>query len=81
MKLALFHNPNSTRPFVGDELTDKYCHDMVRTSEWVDVIFPVLSPEARLEQLARIETARVTVLKLCEEQIARINQQAEALQA
>lgn len=79
MKLALFHNPNSTRPYVGDDLTEKFCMDMVRTSEWVEVNFPPLSPEARREQLARIETARVTVLKNCEEQIARINQQAEAL--
>jgi hypothetical protein len=79
MKLALFHNPNSNKPYVGDELTDKYCPDLVRTSEWVEVTFPPLSLEARQEQLARVEAAREAVRKLYEDQLTRINQNAEAL--
>lgn len=79
MKLALFRNPNSDKPYVGDELTDKYCVDLVRISEWVDVEFPAMPADARQAQLARIEMARSEVRRQYETAIARINTQAEAL--
>jgi len=79
MKIALFYNPNSNAPYVGDELTEKYCTDMARTTEWVEVEFPPLPAEARQEQMSRIELARKEALKHYEQTLARINQQAEAL--
>jgi len=79
MKLAMFHNPNSDKPYVGDELTEKYCHEMVRTTEWVDVDFPALSDESRRVQLERIKKARAETKRLYETAISRIDQQAAAL--
>ena len=81
MKIALFYNPSASKPYVGDEFTDKYCTDLARMSEWVEVEFPPLSAEGRQEQLARLEAAKDAARKYCDEQLARINQKAEALQA
>lgn len=81
MKLALFHNPGSDKPYIGDELTDKYCGDMTRMSEWVEIDFPPLSAEARQEQLANIQSKRDALRQQYEQQLSRINQHAEALQS
>lgn len=79
MKLALFRNPTCEKAQVGDELTAKWCQDYVRISEWVEVEFPPLSPHARQEQLARIESVRNETRRQYEQALARINKQAEAL--
>jgi hypothetical protein len=79
MKLALFTNPHSDKPYVGDDLTDRFCPDRLRISEWVDVEFPRLSDEARQEQLNRIETARDEARRQYEATLKRIDTQAQAL--
>lgn len=79
MRLALFYNPHSDKPYVGDDLTEKYCEDMVRTSEWVDVDFSPLSIESRQLQMARLEATREAARQRYERQMALVNQQAEAL--
>jgi hypothetical protein len=66
---------------VGDLLTEKYCDDYVRVSEWIEVEFPPLSLEDRQAQLARVETARESARKYYESQLSRINTQVEALQS
>lgn len=81
MKLALFHNPNSGKPYVGDELTEKHCNDMTRMSEWVEVHFPPISAEARKQQLALIEGRRNALRVQYEQQLARINEHAATLQS
>jgi hypothetical protein len=81
MKLALFRTPNSQKLAPGDELTEKYCDEWVRVTEWVEVDFPTLSLEARQAQLAKVEAARESARKYYEGTLERLNTQAEALQS
>jgi len=79
VKLALFRSANISKPVACDEMTEKYCPEYVRISEYVDVDFPPLSPEAKQEQLARLDSARDTARQYYETQLKRLDEQAETL--
>lgn len=50
MKVALFKSMEYGAEITGDESTEKYCRNYVRTSEYIDVEFPPLQDEAVVRQ-------------------------------